>query len=93
MAPASTQEMGLMRAAALECSSIGIRVNTVNPATIETRMIHSLEKMCVASGGDAPQTVDELKQDTTSRIPLQRYGEPEELGKLMLFLASYDSSF
>jgi len=85
--------IGLMRTAALECSSMGIRVNTVNPSPIETRMMRSLEQMRVASGGNGPQTVDELKQNIASRIPLQRYGNPEEVGKLMLFLASDDSSF
>ena len=37
--------IGLMRTAALECAPWGIRVNTVNPAPIETRMMRSLEEM------------------------------------------------
>ena len=72
---------------------MGIRVNTVNPAPIETRMMRSLEQMRVASSDDGPQTVDDVKQLTASAIPLQRYGDPEEVGKMMLFLASDDSSF
>lgn len=85
--------IGLMRTAALECSSMGIRVNTVNPAPIETRMMRSLEQMRVASSDNGPQTVDDVKRLTASAIPLQRYGDPEEVGKMMLFLASDDSSF
>ncbi|MGQ4807312.1 Dihydroanticapsin 7-dehydrogenase [Candidatus Entotheonellaceae bacterium PAL068K] len=84
--------IGLMRAAALECAAHGIRVNTVNPAPIETRMMRSLEEMRTSQeGGDV--TVEQTKQRYASRIPLQRYGEPEEVARLMLFLASDESSF
>ena len=34
-----------------------------------------------------------VKQATATRIPLERYGTPEEVAQLMLFLASDDSSF
>ena len=85
--------IGLMRAAALECAPMGIRVNTVNPAQIETRMMRSLEEMRVAAADDSEVTVEQTKQANAARIPLQRYGNPEEVAKLMLFLASDDSSF
>lgn len=85
--------IGLMRTAALECAPLGIRVNTVNPAPIETRMMRSLEKMFVSAVGSASATVEQTKQAIAARIPLQRYGNPEEVGKLMLFLASDESSF
>ena len=85
--------IGLMRTAALECASMGIRVNTVNPAPIETRMMRSIEEMRVAALDDASVTVDQVKQVTATRIPLERYGDPEEVARLMLFLASDDSSF
>lgn len=84
--------IGLMRTAALECAPLGIRVNTVNPAPIETRMMRSLEEMRVAH---TPSTagVEQIKQTYAARIPLQRYGEPEEVARLMLFLASSESSY
>ena len=85
--------IGLMRTAALECAPLGIRVNTVNPAPIETRMMRSLEEMRVAAADDSEVTVERTKQAYAARIPLQRYGDPEEVAKLMLFLASDDSSF
>jgi NAD(P)-dependent dehydrogenase (short-subunit alcohol dehydrogenase family) len=34
--------IGMMRTAALECALLKIRVNTVNPAPIETRMMRSM---------------------------------------------------
>ena len=43
--------IGLMRAAARECAALNIRVNTVNPSPVETRMMRSLE------GGMGPGTV------------------------------------
>jgi NAD(P)-dependent dehydrogenase (short-subunit alcohol dehydrogenase family) len=84
--------IGLMRAATLECAPLGIRVNTVNPAPIETRMMRSLEEMRTSAAGGAI-TVAQIKQGVASRIPLQRYGTPEEVARLMLFLASDESSF
>lgn len=85
--------IGLMRVAALECAPMGIRVNTVNPAPIETRMMRSLEEMRASVSEDASMTVEQVKQASASRIPLQRYGDPQEVGRLMLFLASDESSF
>jgi NAD(P)-dependent dehydrogenase (short-subunit alcohol dehydrogenase family) len=83
--------IGLMRTAALECAPLGIRVNTVNPAPIETRMMRSLEEMRATQAGGA--TVEQIKQGVAARIPLKRYGAPEEVARLMLFLASDESSF
>jgi len=85
--------IGMMRTAALECAPLGIRVNTVNPAPIETRMMRSLEEMRVAAADSSEVTVERTKQANMARIPLQRYGDPEEVAKLMLFLASDESSF
>ena len=84
--------IGLMRTAALEFAP-DIRVNTVNPAPIETRMMRSIEDMRVAAMDDSKVTVDVIKQSAADRIPMQRYGEPEEVARLMLFLSSDDSSF
>jgi NAD(P)-dependent dehydrogenase (short-subunit alcohol dehydrogenase family) len=85
--------IGMMRTAALECAPLGIRVNTVNPAAVETRMIRSLDAMRAAAADSLEVTVERTKQVNEARIPLQRYGEPEEVAKLMLFLASDESSF
>ncbi|MEZ5558854.1 MAG: glucose 1-dehydrogenase [Pseudomonadales bacterium] len=79
--------IGLMRSAALEGAAANIRVNTVNPSPVETRMMRSLEE------GLAPGAAGDAKTMITSRIPLQRYGTPEEIARVMLFLASDDSSW
>jgi len=85
--------IGMMRTAALECAPMGIRVNTVNPAPIETRMMRSLEEMRVAAADSTEVTVERTKQAYSARIPLQRYGDPQEVANMMLFLASDDSSY
>lgn len=79
--------VGLMRTAASECAPLNIRVNTVNPAPIETRMMRSLET------GFLPGQPDVAKDVITRRIPLQRYGTPQEVADLMLFLAGDDSRY
>lgn len=79
--------VGLMRTAALEGAAMGIRVNSVNPSPIETAMIRELEAGLVP--GDRAQAKAALE----GRSPLKRYGSPEEVAKLMLFLASDESSF
>ncbi len=84
--------VGLMRSAALECASMGIRVNTVHPGPIESRMMSSLEAMAwSAAGGEIP--VKQIQQGFASRSAIQRYGTPEEVAPLVLFLASEESRF
>jgi len=85
--------IGLMRTAAMEGASQGIRVNTVNPAPIETRMMRSIEEQRVAAADDVNVTVEQTYRAASARIPLGRYGNPEEVARLMLFLSSDDSSF
>ena len=85
--------IGLMRTAALEGAPHSIRVNTVNPAPIETRMMRSIEEQRTAAFDDTTITVETTKQAVAERIPLGRYGNPEEVARMMLFLSSDESSF
>ena len=79
--------VGIMRVATLEGAPHGIRVNTVNPSPIEGRMMRSLED------GFAPGAPDQVKQDIIQSLPLGRYGTPDEVASLVLFLASDESSY
>ena len=79
--------IGMMRTAALECAPLKIRVNTVNPAPIETRMMRSLEE------GFAPGAASHAKQNIADRVPLKRYGSPQEVAQVMMFLVSDDSRY
>lgn len=83
--------IGLTRTAALECATWNIRVNTINPAPIETRMMRSLEiQRAVVAGEDS---ADAMKTRLAAAIPMKRYGTPAEIAELMLFLASDASSY
>jgi NAD(P)-dependent dehydrogenase (short-subunit alcohol dehydrogenase family) len=71
-----TMTLGL----ANEVAEEGIRVNTVRPGVIYTR-IHAL--------GGEPGRVDRVK----SRIPMKRGGETSEVARAILWLASDESSY
>ena len=79
--------IGLMRTAALEGAAMDIRVNTVNPSPIDTRMMTSIEEQRGLPAGDRSN------RPMAQHTPLKRYGEPDEVARLMLFLGSEDSSF
>lgn len=79
--------VGLMRNLAVEAASRKIRVNTINPSPVDNRMMRSLED------GFAPGKAEAAKKEMEKAIPLGRYAEPEEIGQLVLFLASDESKF
>jgi NAD(P)-dependent dehydrogenase (short-subunit alcohol dehydrogenase family) len=79
--------VGLMRVAAIEYASAGIRVNTVNPGPTDTPITCQLESGINAE--DPAQAGTFLKEG----ILLKRYAEPEEIAGLMLYLASDEAGF
>lgn len=79
--------IGLMRTVAKEAAPRGIRVNVVAPGPIENDFQRNVETgLSRAIGRDAGQFLDGL-------IPLGRHGRAEEIGQLVLYLASGQSSF
>ena len=71
---------GMTKAAAMDFSRYGIRVNSVHPGVIETPMITT---------GDAVEVIKEFAK----HIPLKRVAQSEEITNLVLFLASDESSY
>lgn len=79
--------IGITKSAALEVADMGIRVNAVSPGPIETRMMRSIEE------GQAPGQAQAAKEAVKASVPMKRYGTPEEVAQLVLFLASDRSSY
>lgn len=75
----------LTKTAALELAGEGIRVNAIAPASIDTPMLR-------ASYGTTPEGLAALAQNV-HRHPLARFGQPEEVAQLALFLASDRSAW
>ncbi|MBV9905933.1 MAG: glucose 1-dehydrogenase [Hyphomicrobiales bacterium] len=72
---------GLTKSAALEAAASGVRVNAVAPGPTETDMLNRFT-------GTA-----ERKAALTAGVPLGRVGEPEEIARAIVFLASDAASF
>jgi NAD(P)-dependent dehydrogenase (short-subunit alcohol dehydrogenase family) len=75
----------LIKVAATELSSRRIRVNAVSPGPINTPISGKV--------GLDQETLQGFLTAMQNRIPLNRFGTPEEVGKLVSFLASDDASF
>jgi 3alpha(or 20beta)-hydroxysteroid dehydrogenase len=72
---------GMTKSAALELGRYGIRVNSVHPGGVDTPMLGQDE-------------FDDIDQDGVfATQPIPRIGRPEEIAKLVLFLASEESSY
>ncbi|HEY4224783.1 MAG TPA: 3-oxoacyl-ACP reductase FabG [Pseudolysinimonas sp.] len=71
--------VGLTKAAAKEVGFAGIRVNAIQPGIIDTLMTAALS--------------DEVKAQRLADIPLGRFGRPDEVAQVALFLASDMSSY
>lgn len=71
--------IALTKTAAKELSSRNINVNAVAPGFIQTEMTARLP--------------EDLKEKMKQAIPLSRFGSPEDIANVCLFLASSDASY
>ena len=77
---AKAGEIGFTKALAQESAKSGITVNAICPGYIATEMVKAMPK-------------DVLEKSVLPLVPLGRLGEPEEVARCVLFLASDDASF
>jgi NAD(P)-dependent dehydrogenase (short-subunit alcohol dehydrogenase family) len=76
----------IVRILATELVAEGIRVNMVSPGPTETPLIRR-------NVGMDESAVESLRQVMISVVPMKRMGEPEEIARPVLFLASDEASF
>jgi acetoacetyl-CoA reductase len=70
---------GFSKSLAQEVASKGITVNTISPGYIDTPMLEDVN--------------DEVLQSIIANIPVGRLGKPEEIARVVAFLAARESSF
>lgn len=75
----------LTRSLALDHAEHGIRINAVAPGEVRTPML-SAER-------EAVPTEAELQAIADATIPMKRLAEPDEIAKVVVFLASTDASY
>jgi 3-oxoacyl-[acyl-carrier protein] reductase len=71
--------IALTKSTAKELAGRGIRINAVAPGFIETKMTEVLP--------------DDVRQKMMENIPMKRFGSPEDVAKVVVFLASEAASY
>jgi NAD(P)-dependent dehydrogenase (short-subunit alcohol dehydrogenase family) len=71
----------LTKAMALGLADHGIRVNAIGPGTIATEILKGV------------MSDDAARRNALARTPLKRFGEPREIGRVAVFLASDDAAY
>lgn len=81
------------KSVAIECAMLcnGVRVNSVHPGVIQTAMAAEGTPLLTRVGYGSND--EETMRAVLARHPLGRFGEPNEVAKAILYLASDDSSY
>lgn len=73
------------RTASTELAPRKIRINSVNPGPVSTPIF--------GKTGMSEEQLNGFASAMENRVPLKRFGQPEDIAKLVSFLASDDASF
>jgi NAD(P)-dependent dehydrogenase (short-subunit alcohol dehydrogenase family) len=76
---AKASVIGFTKALAKEVAPYGINVNAISPGPIETPLFLS--------------NTEEFKENVLKAIPLKRFGKPEDIANMVVFLASDEADF
>ena len=82
--------IGFTQSLSRELAPLGINVNAVCPGVVDTDMMEG--ELEIWSKIEKKST-EELRKFFLDMIPLQRYETPEDVAKLVLFLASEEASY
>ena len=77
---AKAGDIGFTKALALENANKGVTVNAICPGYIATEMVQAVPK-------------EVLEKSILPQIPVRRLGQPEEIARCVVFLASDDAGF
>ncbi|WP_298253250.1 acetoacetyl-CoA reductase [Bradyrhizobium sp.] len=77
---AKAGELGFTKALALETARLGITVNAICPGYIHTEMLDAVPP-------------DVMEKNILPQIPVGRLGKPEEIARVVLFLAAEEAGF
>ena len=80
--------VGLIKSLTLEIAPI--RINGIAPGRVATARMTEIDAMGAARTGTTPEVI---RAATIARIPLARYGDPAEVGRLGAFLLSPAASY
>ncbi|MFL5757293.1 MAG: SDR family oxidoreductase [Chloroflexota bacterium] len=75
--------VGLIKSLTAEIAPI--RINGIAPGRFETDRVRSLDEARARASGTSPE---EIRREMEARIPLRRYGNAEEVGRVATFLLS-----
>lgn len=80
----------LAKTLALELAPMKIRVNQIVPGRIDTDRLRQLDEINAKKQGVSPEAA---KAKALANIPMSRYGDPEEFGRVGAFLLSDAASY
>jgi NAD(P)-dependent dehydrogenase (short-subunit alcohol dehydrogenase family) len=84
--------VGLAKSAAMELGPKGVRVVCVAPAMTETPGLEE-QRARYTSNTNAAQAFREMEQKILATLPLRRFGHPDDIARVVVFVASDMAAF
>jgi len=82
--------VGLGKSLARDLGPEGILVNTVGPGRVDTERIEQLDTIWAEKAGIS---FEQQREQSQQAIPLRKYGEPADFGRIVAFLCSESNAY